>query len=183
MQIRPSRCLSLFAALIVTGTLSTTLSAGEQSSGSSCSSCSGSDNFFAGCKTGFWRKIWHGGVLCGACNTGFWREHRRIGGYAVDHANCACNGSYKHPVPPLSTYHWPGMYSHQLMTNYHSPHRFPPLKPYEDELSPGELDHYRVPVGQEPLLPPVPEGASQSQVEPRRSFTDLLLGRRESPKR
>ena len=47
--------------------------------------------------------------------------------------NCGCNGSYKFPVPPLSTYHWPGLYSHQLMTDYHSPWRFSPLKPYMDE--------------------------------------------------
>jgi hypothetical protein len=47
--------------------------------------------------------------------------------------NCTCNGSYKFPVPPLYTYHWPGMYSEELMTNYRSPWRFPPLKPYVDE--------------------------------------------------
>lgn len=47
--------------------------------------------------------------------------------------NCGCNGSYKYPVPPLYTYHWPGMYSAQLMTDYHSPWRFPPLKPYTNE--------------------------------------------------
>ncbi len=50
--------------------------------------------------------------------------------------NCGCNGSYKFPVPPLYTYHWPGMWSAQLMTDYHSPWRFPPLKPYTDELPP-----------------------------------------------
>ena len=49
--------------------------------------------------------------------------------------NCNCNGSYKFPVPPLYTYHWPGMYSHQLMTNYHSPWRFPGIRPYRDEKS------------------------------------------------
>jgi hypothetical protein len=48
--------------------------------------------------------------------------------------NCGCDGSYKYPVPPLYTYHWPGMWSAQLMTDYHSPWRFPPLKPYTDEL-------------------------------------------------
>jgi len=51
--------------------------------------------------------------------------------------NCGCNGSYKYPVPPLYTYHWPGMWSAQLMTDYHSPWRFPPLKPYTDELPAG----------------------------------------------
>jgi hypothetical protein len=53
--------------------------------------------------------------------------------------HCGCNGSYKFPVPPLSTYHWPGMYSHQLMTDYHSPWRFPPLKPYVDEVPLAEM--------------------------------------------
>ena len=48
--------------------------------------------------------------------------------------NCGCKGSYKYPVPPLYTYHWPGMYSAQLMTDYVSPWRFPPLKPYTDEV-------------------------------------------------
>jgi hypothetical protein len=50
--------------------------------------------------------------------------------------NCGCNGSYKFPVPPLYTYHWPGMYQQVLMTDYHSPWRFPPLKPYVDEVPP-----------------------------------------------
>jgi hypothetical protein len=53
--------------------------------------------------------------------------------------SCGCNGSYKFPVPPLYTYHWPGMYSAQLMTDYHSPWRFPPLKPYTDEVPPIEM--------------------------------------------
>jgi len=58
---------------------------------------------------------------CCACNQESWN-------------NCNCNGSYKFPVPPLYTYHWPGLYSAELMTDYHSPWRFPPLKPYTDEL-------------------------------------------------
>ncbi|MGE0536990.1 MAG: hypothetical protein AB7O68_18605 [Pirellulales bacterium] len=48
--------------------------------------------------------------------------------------NCNCNGSYKFPVPPLYTYHWPGLYSAELMTDYHSPWRFPPLKRYTPEV-------------------------------------------------
>jgi hypothetical protein len=31
------------------------------------------------------------------------------------------------------------MYSAQLMTDYHSPWRFPPLKPYTDEVPPVEM--------------------------------------------
>jgi hypothetical protein len=48
--------------------------------------------------------------------------------------NCGCGGSYNYPVPPLYTYHWPGMYKQRLMTDYRSPWRFPPLKPYVDEV-------------------------------------------------
>jgi hypothetical protein len=59
-----------------------------------------------------------------------------------DWSNCNCNGSYKFPVPPQYTYHWPGMYSQQLMTDYQSPWRYPPLKPYFDEPSPGEAQPY-----------------------------------------
>lgn len=50
------------------------------------------------------------------------------------HFNCGCNGSYNYPVPPLYTYHWPGMYKQAVMTDYRSPWRFPPLQPYVDEL-------------------------------------------------
>jgi hypothetical protein len=48
-------------------------------------------------------------------------------------ANCGCNGSYNYPVPPLYTYHWPGLYKQVRVTDYHSPWRFPPIKPYTDE--------------------------------------------------
>ncbi len=65
------------------------------------------------------------------------------GFYGIDDwSNCNCNGSYKFPVPPQYTYHWPGMYSQQLMTDYQSPWRYPPLKPYFDEPSPGEAQPY-----------------------------------------
>lgn len=50
--------------------------------------------------------------------------------------NCNCNGSYKFPVPPLYTYHWPGLYSWQLMTDYQSPYRFPAIRPYTEENLP-----------------------------------------------
>lgn len=50
--------------------------------------------------------------------------------------NCGCNGSYNYPVPPLYTYHWPGMYKAERMTDYHSPWRFPPIKPFIDEVPP-----------------------------------------------
>lgn len=55
--------------------------------------------------------------------------------------NCECSGSYKYPVPPQYTYHWPGMYSQPTMSQYMSPYRFPPLKlppKEEDILQPDE---------------------------------------------
>ncbi|MDX1944979.1 MAG: hypothetical protein SFU86_06200 [Pirellulaceae bacterium] len=78
-----------------------------------------------------------GGLLGGICGHGHGGHGHHCrqqfeGQYPGFH--CGCNGSYKFPVPPLYTYHWPGMYSAQLMTDYHSPWRFPPLKPYSDEL-------------------------------------------------
>lgn len=73
----------------------------------------------------------------GGCGRG--RRNQRIDGVDPWY-NCSCNGSYKFPVPPLYTYHWPGMYSQELMTNYHSPWRFPPLRPYEDEPAPAQIE-------------------------------------------
>ena len=46
--------------------------------------------------------------------------------------NCRCNGSYKFPVPPLSTYHWPVNCSNQSMTDYNSPWRFPDIRPFAE---------------------------------------------------
>jgi hypothetical protein len=73
---------------------------------------------------------------CDPCNDGGGRNRRNNRRNQEAGFNCGCNGSYKYPVPPLYTYHWPGMYSAQLMTDYHSPWRFPPLKPYVDEIPP-----------------------------------------------
>lgn len=74
---------------------------------------------------------------CGSRGCGR-RRNRQTEGASDPSYNCSCNGSYKFPVPPLYTYHWPGMYSQELMTNYHSPWRFPPLRPYKDEPAPVE---------------------------------------------
>jgi hypothetical protein len=62
--------------------------------------------------------------------------HHRLNYDGLDRSfNCGCVGSYKFPVPPQNTYFWPGsLYSMELMTNYHSPWRFPPLKPYTEEV-------------------------------------------------
>lgn len=78
----------------------------------------------------FGGKFGHGCGLCGW----FGHKHKGAGYEGLDPSfNCGCNGSYKYPVPPLYTYHWPGMWQQNLMTDYHSPWRFPPLKPYVDE--------------------------------------------------
>ena len=71
--------------------------------------------------------------LCGGC--GLFGRHGCGSDIAgLDrHFNCGCRGSYNYPVPPQYTYHWPGMYKQNLMTDYTSPWRFPPLKPYVDE--------------------------------------------------
>ena len=74
---------------------------------------------------------------CNECGCGLFGHKCGSGIDGLDRfANCACNGSYNYPVPPLYTYHWPGMYKQVRMTDYHSPWRFPPLKKYEDEPLP-----------------------------------------------
>ncbi len=79
--------------------------------GSSCSSCDST----------------YGAGGCGTCRCGICCRHRaRIASYG--YFNCSCRGSYKFPVPPQSTYHWPGMYSQKYITEYTSPYRFPPLE-------------------------------------------------------
>jgi hypothetical protein len=77
---------------------------------------------------------------CDICGDGYGEGRRGSRFEGLDpYFSCGCNGSYKFPVPPLYTYHWPGLYSAQLMTDYHSPWRFPPLKPYVDEVPPVEM--------------------------------------------
>lgn len=101
--------------------------------------CGGGDGAAGTCGAG-----WHGPRGCSACAGGRLGCGRcggggclacclRRGDYIDRWFNCGCDGSYKFPVPPLYTYHWPGLYSQQLMTDYHSPWRFPPLRPYSDE--------------------------------------------------
>lgn len=70
---------------------------------------------------------------CGAHGCNLHHHHKYIEGKDRGF-NCSCNGSYNYPVPPLYTYHWPGMYKAERMTDYHSPWRFPPLKPFIDEV-------------------------------------------------
>jgi hypothetical protein len=77
------------------------------------------------------------GCCDGHCGCGLFGRKCGSGIEGLDRfANCGCNGSYNYPVPPLYTYHWPGMYKQVRMTDYHSPWRFPPLRKYEDEPLP-----------------------------------------------
>lgn len=100
------------------------------SAGNSCGDCA-SGCCGNGCGRMHCRGCGRIGCLgCGLCHKGEYMDR---------FANCNCDGSYKFPVPPLYTYHWPGMYSHQLMTDYHSPWRYPPLRPYTDEPSDDQL--------------------------------------------
>ena len=71
---------------------------------------------------------------CGCCGGHTCACKQRLLDYAQ--FNCSCRGSYKYPVPPLYTYHWPGMYSQRTMTEYISPWRFPPLQPLQREARP-----------------------------------------------
>jgi hypothetical protein len=105
-----------------------------------------------------------GGDACGnGCGQGRGPRYEGLDPYA----NCGCNGSYKFPVPPLYTYHWPGLYSAQLMTDYHSPWRFPPLKPYVDEVPPVEMGQrsspsYLRPVSAQQTVPARAAGEMES---------------------
>ncbi len=91
--------------------------------GAGCSSCRHASKG-AGCASG------HCGPVC---------KHKQTYDGQDPWANCGCNGSYTYPVPPLYTYHWRGIAAQRLMTDYHSPWRFPAIKPFEDEDTAGEM--------------------------------------------
>jgi hypothetical protein len=109
---------------------------------------------------------------CGGCGCGLFGHKCGSGIDGLDRfANCACNGSYNYPVPPLYTYHWPGMYKQVRMTDYHSPWRFPPLKRYEDEPLPTiETPAAEASSGPQLLRPvslqTVPKATYHTQIEP-----------------
>lgn len=86
---------------------------------------------------------WGGGACGNGCDDGGCGAHGcRLHGHRKYYEgrdrffNCGCNGSYNYPVPPLYTYHWPGMYKAARMTDYQSPWRFPPIKPFVDDAAP-----------------------------------------------
>lgn len=79
------------------------------------------------------------GAACGDCHGVIGRIKCKLCKHHLTYegqdpwANCGCNGSYNYPVPPQYTYHWRGMAKQHLMTDYVSPWRFPPIKPFQDE--------------------------------------------------
>ncbi|MHC4177480.1 MAG: hypothetical protein ACYSWU_08235 [Planctomycetota bacterium] len=77
-----------------------------------------------------WNRCGRGCALGSRCWMGLCHG-RRVA--EAGHFNCGCRGSYKFPVPPQYTYHWPGLYAQQSMTEYTSPWRFPPLEPYRGQ--------------------------------------------------
>jgi hypothetical protein len=79
--------------------------------------------------------------------------------------NCECQGSYKFPVPPQYTYHWPGMYSQQTMTEYYSPWRFPPLNLPKNELVDPEVDAPEAPSTSTAIAPEEPASEQESVSE------------------
>ena len=105
-----------------------------------------------------------GGEECGCDQCGH-GKHGNGGRNRDRNDNCNCNGSYKFPVPPLYTYHWPGMYSHRLITNYHSPWRFPALRVYSEETPSDVLgaktDETIRPAGFEAQRPAAPSNSTK----------------------
>jgi hypothetical protein len=94
--------------------------------------------------------------------------HRCIPGLDP-HFNCSCRGSYNYPVPPQYTYHWPGMYKQVRMTDYVSPWRFPPIRPYTEERL-------------EPLLEETPISAeSHENRSSMKSISHTTTSRRTAP--
>jgi hypothetical protein len=108
------------------------LSFGSAWAQNGCNTCGSAGGYDAACGGGACGN--GGGSRCGAHGCRLHHHHKYIDG--LDYGfNCGCNGSYNYPVPPLYTYHWPGMYKAVRMTDYHSPWRFPPLRPYVDEVA------------------------------------------------
>jgi hypothetical protein len=92
--------------------------------------------------------------------------------------NCGCNGSYNYPVPPLYTYHWPGMYKAERMTDYHSPWRFPPLRPYVDDAVvpvPAGMSNLGAPGDLRPISALMPITGPAVTVGQPESLSDKLL--------
>lgn len=130
------RASLLMAALVATLGLAAEVIAQDVHASISDYTTDGGDSCSAGAGCAHGCGLHRGGCgLRGGGHRGCGHVSRRSQYDGLDRSfNCGCTGSYKFPVPPQYTYFWPGsVYSQELMTNYHSPWRFPPLKPYTEE--------------------------------------------------
>ena len=93
-----------------------------------------------------------GGPCC-KCRPCCGREPHRSRVARIGDFNCGCRGSYKFPVPSQYTYHWPGLYAQQTMTEYTSPWRFPGLEPYDGDST--QLERGAGKLARLQRLPPV----------------------------
>ncbi len=82
--------------------------------------------------------------------------------WRAGYAACGCPGSYKYPVPPQSTYWWPGIYSQQTLTAYVSPWRYPPL------LMPDVMAGASDPQNELPATHPATPAKKDAQAKPAR---------------
>ena len=104
---------------------------------------------------------------CGHCSV-FRRNvcRRHASGQACFH--CDCQGSYKYPVPPQSTFFWPGMYSQKTSVDSTMPYRYPMLEePRWDEPDAAQHPSAAKPVLQQTSLqiPAVEQPQSRPDAE------------------
>jgi len=156
-------------------TTAVVLSIGSATAGEGCQTCgSASGQGGQGCQScGGGHRHQGGGCDAHGCKLHHHRKYTEGKDYGY---NCGCNGSYNYPVPPLYTYHWPGMYKAVRMTDYHSPWRFPPIKPFADELAPADvMTMEESESGLQPISAMMPvEGQMQQVGEPESMSSKLL---------
>ena len=118
----------VIAAILTVATLGcSTVIAADLFAGPSCCASSADRSEVVACECSDAPDCGSSCGSCGGCGCGICGRHKaHIASFG--YFNCSCRGSYKFPVPPRYTYHWPGMYSQQYMTEYTSPYRFPPLE-------------------------------------------------------
>ena len=120
---------------------------------------------------------------CDACNCG---RHHHHGGlcqrWNQDAGfNCGCNGSCNLPLSRRFIPITGRTYSQVLMTDYHSPWRFPAIKPYVDEVPPealGASKTLRVQQAAALLLRLVLRAAHRSATTSSDRCANMRLGRR-----
>jgi hypothetical protein len=144
------------------------ISFGSASAQNGCNACGGDAGYGSACGNG---DCGNGGAH--GCRL---HHHRKIYEGRDYGFNCGCNGSYNYPVPPLYTYHWPGMYKAVRMTDYHSPWRFPPLRPYVDETpAPAAMINEAAPSELQTISALMPIAGTRGEVGQPESLSSKLL--------